>query len=195
VQAFATEAKRALDEVSKEASPEANEPAVARKRAATIPPIKTVSPPPKTTLAGPLTAKLPARPRADADDESAATHPRLQRAHDDDDPRSSRDETRPHLKLPSTSSLADRIDAQLGEDFGADTPVSAPTRAELQALLGGAIDPTRIQSAEEIERLNAGARRTPTPTAEVDEHDIEAAIELAPPARRNAIGVAKKKPE
>jgi hypothetical protein len=32
------------------------------------------------------------------------------------------------------------------------------------------------------------------PTAEVDEGDIEAAIELAPPARRS-VGVAKKKPE
>jgi hypothetical protein len=37
-------------------------------------------------------------------------------------------------------------------------------------------------------------RRAPFPTAEVDEADIEAAIELAPPARRNTIGIAKKKP-
>ncbi len=43
-------------------------------------------------------------------------------------------------------------------------------------------------------------RRAPHPTTEVDPDDIEAAIEIAPPARRpthaNAIGVAKpKKPE
>ena len=38
-------------------------------------------------------------------------------------------------------------------------------------------------------------RRRPFPTSEVDDADIEAAIELAPPARRNAIGIAKKKRE
>jgi hypothetical protein len=66
-------------------------------------------------------------------------------------------------------------------------------------------DPTRQQSLEEIEALHHQARerrseeldfarRPPSKTAEVDDADIESAIELAPPARRNAIGVLKKKP-
>jgi hypothetical protein len=52
-------------------------------------------------------------------------------------------------------------------------------------------DPTKKQSVEEIEAL---ARRTRA-TAEVTDDDIEAAIELAPAARRTALGIAKKKPE
>jgi hypothetical protein len=52
-------------------------------------------------------------------------------------------------------------------------------------------DPTKKQSVEEIEAL---ARRTRA-TAEVTDDDIEAAIELAPAARRGALGIAKKKPE
>jgi putative nucleotidyltransferase with HDIG domain len=52
-------------------------------------------------------------------------------------------------------------------------------------------DPTKKQSVEEIEAL---ARRTRA-TAEVTDDDIEAAIELAPAARRSALGIAKKKPE
>jgi hypothetical protein len=105
--------------------------------------------------------------------------------------------------------LAARLDAQLEDDFGTETPISAPTKAELQALLDSPPDPTRRQSIDEIEKLHQESldrasrssqeleldRRRPFPTAEVDEADIEAAIELAPPARRNAIGVAKKKRE
>lgn len=52
-------------------------------------------------------------------------------------------------------------------------------------------DPTKKQSVDEIEAL---ARRTRA-TAEVTDDDIEAAIELAPAARRGALGIAKKKPE
>jgi len=59
---------------------------------------------------------------------------------------------------------------------------------------------TRQQTVDEIESLRHEARdrsldvtrRAPYPTAEVEEQDIEAAIELAPPARRNSLGVAKK---
>jgi hypothetical protein len=103
--------------------------------------------------------------------------------------------------------LAARLDQQIEHDFGTDTPVSAPSRAELQALLDAPPDATRKQSVDEIERLHAQTRnrgsqdsleftrQRPYPTSEVDEADIEAAIELAPPARRNAIGVAKKKRE
>jgi hypothetical protein len=107
-----------------------------------------------------------------------------------------------------SSGLAARIDAALDSDeWGSETPVIAPTRAELRALLGQP-DPTRQQPLEEIERLQRRAaelaeadppRRSPHPTAEVDPDDIEAAIELAPPARRplaaSAIGVAKPKPK
>jgi hypothetical protein len=76
-------------------------------------------------------------------------------------------------------------------------------------MLLGQADPTRQQPVEDIERLQRRAaelgagelpRRSPHPTAEVDPDDIEAAIEVAPPARRhvhpNAIGAAKpRKPE
>ena len=102
--------------------------------------------------------------------------------------------------------LAARLDQQLEEDFGTETPIVAPTKAELQALLNSPPDPTRKQSLDELEALHRESRerpsqelelerRRPFPTSEVDEADIEAAIELAPPARRNAIGVAKKKRE
>ena len=94
---------------------------------------------------------------------------------------------------------------KIDPDFGSDTPPRAPTRAELQALLDSPPDPTRKQSIEELEadRMKSMqrssepelfSRRAPHPTAEVSEDDIEAAIELAPQARRS-IGVAKKKPE
>ncbi len=103
------------------------------------------------------------------------------------------------------ASLAARIDAQ-GDEWSTETPVVAPTPAELRALLGSP-DPTRQQSFEEIERLHRKTqeevsepgflqhrRIAPMPTAEVDPDDIESAIEVAPPARRpQAVGVAKPK--
>ena len=110
----------------------------------------------------------------------------------------------------ATPGLAARIDAAIEDDaFGTETPIRAPTAAELRALLGQP-DPTKQQSLDELERLHAESqahaqsqddakpelfqRRHPMPTAEVDDDDIEAAIELAPPARRaNAIAVAKPK--
>jgi hypothetical protein len=105
--------------------------------------------------------------------------------------------------------LAARVDAALDSDgWSKETPVAGPTSAELRMLLGQA-DPTRQQPVEDIERLQRRAaelgggnppRRSPHPTAEVDPDDIEAAIEVAPPARRpvhpNAIGAVKpRKPE
>jgi hypothetical protein len=105
--------------------------------------------------------------------------------------------------------LAARVDAALDSDsWSKETPVAGPTSAELRMLLGQA-DPTRQQPIEDIERLQRRAaelgagnppRRSPNPTAEVDPDDIEAAIEVAPPARRqvhpNAIGAIKpRKPE
>jgi len=104
--------------------------------------------------------------------------------------------------------LTARIDAVLeGDEWGKETPIVAPTKGELRALLGRP-DPTRQQPIAEVERLQRRAaeladppRRSPHPTAEVDPEDIEAAIELAPPARRphpNAIVTIKprsRKPE
>ncbi|MDQ3299478.1 MAG: HDIG domain-containing protein [Myxococcota bacterium] len=101
--------------------------------------------------------------------------------------------------------LASRIDAARDRDeWSAETPVVAPTKAELRALLG-VPDPTRKQSLAELERLHRESideepsdpgflrqRSVPHVTAEVDPDDIESAIELAPPARR-ALGVAKPK--
>jgi hypothetical protein len=104
--------------------------------------------------------------------------------------------------------LAARIDAQLAGDFGTDTPVVAPTKAELQALLDVPPDATRELSFDEVERLHRQkearrsepelelTRRAHYPTAEVREEDIEAAIEIAPSARRTgSIGIAKVKPK
>lgn len=135
--------------------------------------------------------------RAPADTSNAATRTELAKPADD------AGATRPQMELKSSwaRDLAARIDAQLEDDFGTETPIAAPTRAELQAMLDAAPDPTRKQSLEEIERLHARARedseeldlrRRPSPTSEIEDADIEAAIELAPPARRTAIGVAKK---
>jgi hypothetical protein len=93
---------------------------------------------------------------------------------------------------PWTTGLADRIDAGLESDeWSKETPVVAPGEAELRTLFGHP-DPTRQQPIAEIEQLQRRAaeladeppRRSPHPTAEVDPDDIEAAIEVAPPARR-----------
>ncbi len=109
---------------------------------------------------------------------------------------------------PWSDGLAARVDAKLDGDFGTDTPVSAPTRAELQALRDVPPDATRKLSFDEVERLHRQnqrdmrrsepelefTRRAHYPTAEVREEDIEAAIEIAPaPRRTGAIGIAKTK--
>ncbi len=104
------------------------------------------------------------------------------------------------------SELAARIDAQLGDDeWSPETPVIAPTSAELRSLLGSP-DPTRQVPLAEIEASALRSRDVdsedpelfqrrvpPQPTAEVDPDDIEAAIEVAPPARRapSSVAVAK----
>jgi hypothetical protein len=145
-------------------------------------------------------------------DDAASTQPTMPRAEDVGD------DTSPNVELDSHGSkramgdaatswargLEARLNKQLDEDFGTETPASPPTRAELQALLNSPPDPTRQQSIEALHRATRErsseqeldfTRRGPYPTAEVDEADIEAAIELAPPARRNALGIAKKKPK
>jgi hypothetical protein len=191
---------------------------------------KEVDRPVATTLGGPTPASLrsPARRLPgiiESVDDSARTQPAMAKAD------SSADDTNPNLELPLLApaisdpsirlpppppppkpawakDLASRVDAQLDDDFGTETPVVAPTRAELQALLNVPPDATRKQSLEEVERLHRDAnmrrsepeleftRRAPYPTAEVREEDIEAAIEVAPAARTRTgpIGVAKKKP-
>jgi hypothetical protein len=135
----------------------------------------------------------------------------------------------PALQLPQNAQwaagLAARIDAALDgretpagsaaegrrgsidEDFGGETPVIAPTKAELRALLGQP-DVTRKQSFDEIARLQRAVseraeadepeilqHRRFHRTTEVDPDDIEAVIEVAPHVRRksNPIAVAKPK--
>ncbi|HET9993307.1 MAG TPA: HDIG domain-containing protein [Kofleriaceae bacterium] len=154
-------------------------------------------------------------PKQAADDgDSATTQPALPRAEAD----SLGDATDPEIRLerasvPQTTwarGLAARIDLHVDDEFGRDTPTRAPSRAELQALVDTPPDATRQQSIEEIEKLQRDPaarrsqeelhftpRRAPFPTAEVSEDDIEAAIEIAPSARRTGsipIGIAKKKP-
>jgi hypothetical protein len=293
---FATEAKDALDEASRDMTflpPAADVPA-ARKKAATIPPLKqptqpppigrrsptmpptmSLRPPSSASSAGNMTVpppdslRRPAAPapqiitghtapppnvartpgpnllddmitlrpqyemRADLaietdddgsirieparpDDHAAITHGSMPAAREPDP-----GETAPNLELPLRApasspvipipddspwarGLAARLDAQLDEGFGTETPISAPTRAELQALLNSPPDVTKQQSLVELERLHQETRdrrsqpdldltrRAAYPTREVEDSDIEAAIELAPPARRNSVGVAKK---
>jgi hypothetical protein len=155
----------------------------------------------------------PAVMRAFDHAESASTQPSMLRQSAD---ASIGDVTSPNVELPSIPvpdagsswgrGLAARLERQIDDEFGRETPTSPPTRAELQALMNVAPDATKQQSIEELERLHEQARnresqpeleltrRSPHPTREVEEDDIEAAIELAPSARRNAIGIAKKKP-
>jgi len=120
--------------------------------------------------------------------------------------------------LKKAIGLAARAEAVERDEWSIETPVVAPSKAELRALLG-VPDVTRQQSVEEIERLQLAVRdhhsdpeilqppaimdspsgriRRPLPnTAEVDPDDIESAIEIAPPARKTAIGIVKqiKKP-
>jgi hypothetical protein len=153
-------------------------------------------------------------------DDAAVTRPVPKQAPEETEsnPPSLGDVTEPEIRLeraslPQTTwarGLASRIDANIDDEFGRDTPTRAPSRAELQALVDAPPDATRQQSIEEIEKLqrdpaarrsqeelNFRPRRAPFPTAEVSEDDIEAAIEIAPSARRTGsipIGIAKKKP-
>lgn len=147
--------------------------------------------------------------------EEAATNPAMPRFVDEQDrglplraPPTKPPSTRPSKPPPGAkSSLASRIDAAMANDeWAPETPVKAPSSAELRSLLGQP-DPTRQQSIEEIERLHAASRDVETPdpeflnrrrshhaTNEIGDDDIEAAIEIHPPARRPAsIGVAKPK--
>ena len=194
----------------------------------TAPPPNAIRPPAMNYLDDMITLRPQYEPKQDLvvtrrDSGSLAIEPTAKPTDDagETQPRMLADEvgdvTNPEVRLPEDSGprrpestwargLAARLDAQLEEDFGTETPVAAPTRAELQAMLDSPPDPTRRQSLDELERLHAQARerpsseelelrRRPFPTSEIDEADIESSIELAPPARRTAIGVAKKKHE
>jgi hypothetical protein len=110
--------------------------------------------------------------------------------------------------------LASRLDAAGERDeWSAETPVMAPSKAELRALLG-VPDVTRKQSIDEIDRLHRAVSEMPSDpeilpppaipegprpralptTVEVNPDDIEAAIEVAPPSsRRTALGISKPK--
>jgi len=196
---------------------------------ASVPPVVTAPPPTGLRPPGPAQVVLPGmtapppgvvrqpginylddmitlKPQYELKDDAAETQPRMEPARDDTEPNLEISDGAPLQKTSWARGLAERLVKKLEDnDFGTDTPVSAPTRAELQALMGAPLDATRQQSLEELERLHHEARgsrpseedllgRRPHPTREIEEADIEAAIELAPPARRSAIGVAKKKP-
>jgi hypothetical protein len=182
----------------------------------------TNPPPLRRTPSGNPATKLPGAILPD--DEASSTAPRMPITHVGHMsgqiplPDNARTEpSMPKLDLPlrapptdpPRSTLAERVDQALEDEWGNETPVIAPTKAELRALLG-APDPTRKQSIAEIERLHRAvventadsepelfSTRRPLPsTTEVDPEDIEAAIEIAPPARKPSIAVAKpKKPE
>lgn len=144
-------------------------------------------------------------------EDAGATAPSMPRFERPTDQRSPFDDPPLRARPPGWSAdLASRVDNAIErqDEWGAETPVVAPSRAELRALLG-VPDPTRQQSIDELEALHRQVedlasepeilqRRPASRTAEVDPDDIEAAIELAPPARRppTSVGFAKpKKPE
>jgi len=204
---FADDAKRALDDAAKDAVKDA--PAtddrgiresypvieIVSTPSVTVPPPTTIRPPGINYLddmitlrpqyeAKPVPEAAPEPPPEPAelvvtkeDDGSVLIEPA--KAAPADDPGT----TQPSLPSAWARGLAERLDAQIEHDFGAET---------------------RQQSLEEIERLHEQARERPSQdldltvrrhyaTSEIEEADIEAAIELHPPARRSAVGVAKKK--
>lgn len=201
-------------------TPVAEDQAPARKRAATLPPTPirrapTVPPPPPGGRVPTIPPSTPiarlAGPPSPVPLEEAVTHPpplrsvskRALLVVDDSTPE------HPFDTLDEDMASTNPALAKAGtgpDEWGPETPVIAPTAAELRALLGTP-DPTRQQSIEEIERLHlealddhtpepllTGRRPSSVPTTEVDPEDIEAAIEIAPPMRR-APAIGKKKPE
>ena len=193
------------------------------RRAPTVPPPKsrTSGPPLPVDLDNAVTNPPPLRGRPSSgppallidDEDASATAPSMPRL---ELPLKAPPSSSPSISPPPApdspewaKGLAARIDAALdepGDDpWSMETPVHAPSKAELRSLLGQP-DPTRQQSLDELEALHRRAseasdpslpvlqdRRHPFPTAEVDPDDIESAIEIAPPARRapSAIAVAK----
>jgi len=104
------------------------------------------------------------------------------------------------------SGLAARVAAAMHDEWSTETPIVPPTKAELRALLGTP-DPTRQQSLDELDALHRASDELPSEpdslaeppppraTNEVDPDQIEAAIELAPPARRPNVVAAASKPK
>jgi putative nucleotidyltransferase with HDIG domain len=181
----------------------------------------TNPPPLRRTMMPPIGTRLPAF-MGHAEDDAHVTAPRMPIAREPSSPFEVEDAGRTEPSLPKValplqppppSNPQIRIPRDAPDEWSMETPVVAPTKAELRALMGGPPDVTREQSIEEIDRLHLAARALqsdpeilPPPaipetrrapiTAEVRDEDIEAAIELAPPARKSAIAVAKpKKPQ
>ena len=203
-----------------------------------IAPMRSDTSPPPTTVRGPAMAMPRPTPRPGASDapktttpksaEDIPTRPRLgPRIIEDPSrtepslPKFEMPPSNPAITLPGngpnwSAGLAERVDAALDspDEWSKETPVVAPTKAELRALLGMP-DPTRKQSLDELEALHRATteardgedgdgeilqRRPKGPTEEVNPDDIESAVEVAPRARQrapSAIAVAKKpkKPE
>lgn len=99
----------------------------------------------------------------------------------------------PEIKVPPpdwAKRLAARIDAELDNDFGGETPVVAPTKSQLQALIhGNNPDVTKKQSIDDLERLRSEAevseveilRKRIDPTHELSSSDLMALAK--PPSR------------
>jgi putative nucleotidyltransferase with HDIG domain len=190
----------------------------------------TNPPPMRRTMKPPLATRLPAFISQGDDMDAAVTGERMpivQMSPFDD--AGSTEPSLPAATIPEPAAsqtlsgdplrravdLASRADASERDEWSVETPVVAPSKAALRALLG-VPDVTRQQSVEEIERLHEAVReydsdpailpppaildapsgriRTPRNTAEVEEDAIESSIELAPPARKTAIGIMKKPP-
>jgi hypothetical protein len=199
------------------AAPERRSPSTPPPSPATLPGLRVA------TTRAPATVAGPPQPRAEgrgggaerrgafAVEDAGSTEPSMPRfelpgrARPAADPPAAADADGEH---PWSSGLASRIDAALHDEWSIETPVVPPTKAELQTLLGTP-DPTRQQSLDELEALHRAAdelpsepdplapppRRMPYPTTEVDPDQIEAAIELAPPARRPHTVAAAHRPK
>jgi putative nucleotidyltransferase with HDIG domain len=175
----------------------------------------TNPPPLRRTMMPPMATRLPAV-IGHAEDDRRVTAPRrpVTESPFDVEDLGRTEPSLPKVALPLQPPPPSKPDITIPRDeWSMETPVVAPSAAELRALMG-APDVTRQQSVDEIDRLHLAARALalsdpeilPPPaipetrrkpiTAEVTDEDIEAAIELAPPARKNAIAIAKpKKPQ
>jgi hypothetical protein len=140
--------------------------------------------------------RIEPKPVLPRNEDAVMTRPRMLVDPPDSDP----DVTSPNLELPLLApasspsiplpgaSLASRIDAQLSaEDAEHTRDVTRQASVEEEGVAEN-----KSLRHEARDKSHDATRRVPYPTAEVDEQDIEAAIELAPPARRTVIGVAKK---
>ncbi len=116
-------------------------------------------------------------------------------------------QSNPEIKVPPpdwAKRLAARIDAEIDNDFGGETPVVAPTKSQLQALIsGGNPDVTKKQSLDDLERLRSEAevseveilRKRIDPTHELSSSDLMALAKPVKPPPRKVVHTEEVDPD